>query len=79
MEYHAVVTPRNFTEFLSCTFPTEIIASLDGKSVQRSPVADLECDHEEADTRMFLHARYVAVTSRSKRIVISSPDTMAVM
>ena len=43
-------------------------------------MADLECDHEQAATHMFLHAKYIAVTSGSQRIVISFPDTnMAVI
>ena len=33
----------------------------------------LSCDHEEADTRLLLHARYAA--EDHKIIVIESPDT----
>lgn len=35
----------------------------------------LESDHEEADTRLLLHAKYVADTYPACRIVLQSPDT----
>ena len=38
-----------------------------------SDVADLTCNHEEADTRMLVHAEYAA--NPETRIVIQSPDT----
>lgn len=37
------------------------------------PIANLRCDHEEADTRMLLHAYYAADHSQS--VVIKSVDT----
>lgn len=36
-------------------------------------VSELQCDHEEADTRMYLHAAHASKTHES--IIIKSPDT----
>ena len=44
-----------------------------GDSVTVEEVPELECDHEEADTRMFLHAQHAAASSDV--VVIKSPDT----
>ncbi|KAJ8030514.1 hypothetical protein HOLleu_26961 [Holothuria leucospilota] len=38
-----------------------------------TPCHELFCDHEEADTRLLLHARHAAETTSN--IIISSPDT----
>ena len=38
-------------------------------------VMALRSDHEEADTRLFLHAKHAADGHQSSRIVIQSPDT----
>eukprot|EP00117_Sycon_ciliatum_P011697 scpid10404/ scgid5699/ len=38
------------------------------------PVTDLACDHEEADTRLLLHAHHAALAG-SRTITIKSPDT----
>ena len=38
-------------------------------------VPELECDHEEADTKMFVHAQHAAASSDV--VVIKSPDTDA--
>ena len=35
----------------------------------------LECDHEEADSRMFIHAQYTAENENAGRVIITSPDT----
>ena len=37
------------------------------------PVEDLFCDHEESDTRMFLHALHASQTCN--HVIIKSPDT----
>ena len=44
-----------------------------GDSVTVEEVPELECDHEEADTRMFLHAQHAAASLDV--VVIKSPDT----
>ena len=36
-------------------------------------VKDLECDHEECDTRVFLHAHHAA--QEHETVIIKSPDT----
>ena len=45
----------------------------DGKVVSM-PVPALACDHEEADTRLLLHANHAA-HSGYQAIVVDSPDT----
>ncbi len=39
------------------------------------PVVDLECSHEEADTRILLHAVYSVLTLGAQRIVVYANDT----
>ena len=46
----------------------------DGNSVLRFRVQELECSHEEADTRIFLHAQHAAEAGHST-VIIRSPDT----
>ena len=41
--------------------------------VCREEVTELECDHEEADTRLLLHAKHAS--RRHDRIIIRTPDT----
>ncbi len=36
-------------------------------------LTDLQCDHEEADTRILLHAKHAS--SSTEQVVIRSPDT----
>ena len=38
-------------------------------------VEELECGHEEADSRMFIHAHYAAENENAGRVIITSPDT----
>ena len=48
------------------------------KRITRMAVTDveeLECDHEEADSRMFIHAHYAAENENAGRVFITSPDT----
>ena len=47
---------------------------LSGSPNSKVSVPELSCDHEEADTRLFLHAHH-AVLKNYKRILIYSPDT----
>lgn len=54
------------------------LSSIDGQSITRSAVDGLTgCTHEEADTRLLLHAHHAAHTTTQHRpaIVIKSPDT----
>ena len=44
-----------------------------GDRVNVEEVPELECDHEEADTRMFVHAQHAAASLDV--VVIKSPDT----
>ncbi|XP_038063921.1 uncharacterized protein LOC119734467 [Patiria miniata] len=48
--------------------------SANNGNVDVEEVTELHCSHEEADTRMFLHASYIAKSCNSD-IVIKSPDT----
>ena len=43
------------------------------KNGECTKVTALHCDHEEADTRMLLHAKHASRDAR--RVVIQSPDT----
>ena len=48
------------------------------KRITRMAVTDveeLECDHEEADSRMFIHAHYAAENENAGHVIITSPDT----
>ena len=45
-----------------------------GNSVQRFRVQELECSHEEADTRILLHAQHAAEAGHGT-VIIRSPDT----
>ena len=40
-------------------------------------VEDLECVREEADSRMFIHAHYVAESENVGSAIVTSPDTDA--
>ena len=42
-------------------------------AIVREEVSDLQCNHEEADTRLLLHCNHVAATH--DRMIIKSPDT----
>ena len=46
----------------------------DGNSVQRFCVQELECSHEEADTKILLHAQHAAEAGH-RTVSIRSPDT----
>ena len=50
------------------------LTSTDGEQVSPSEVLELTCSHEEADTRLFLHAAHAA-QSRESTTIIKSPDT----
>ena len=50
------------------------IASRDGV-VAATEVGELHCSHEEADTRIFLHAQFIAKYKEGLPIIIRSPDT----
>ena len=45
----------------------------EGNEIEVVPMANLRCDHEEADTRMLLHAHYAA--NHAAVVVIKSVDT----
>ena len=38
-------------------------------------IEELKCDHEEADSRMFIHAHYAAENENTGRVIIASPNT----
>ena len=42
-------------------------------AIEISPIYELYCNHEEADTRLLLHSAYAAKSS--EHVVINSPDT----
>ncbi len=48
--------------------------SMDGKVVSSAPVPELSCHQEEADTRMFFHAKHASVNGFDC-VIIRSPDT----
>ncbi|XP_071822275.1 uncharacterized protein [Apostichopus japonicus] len=43
--------------------------------VECKPVPALHCNHEEADTRIFLHCSYASSVTKCNNIIIKSPDT----
>ena len=48
------------------------------KRITRMAVTDVEelkCDHEEADSRMFIHTHYAAENKNAGRVIFTSPDT----
>ena len=48
------------------------------KRITRMTVTDveeLECDHEEADSRMFIHAHCAAENEHAGHFILTSPDT----
>lgn len=53
------------------------LVSEDGHQIHHSRVPELTCTHEEADTRMFVHAKHASSQEggRAQTVVISSPDT----
>ena len=40
-------------------------------------VEDFECDREEADSRMFIHAHYAAESKNAGSAIVTLPDTDA--
>ena len=67
--------PPNLTNNQSLVIGQEIG---NAKKITRMAVTDeeeLECDHEEADSRMFIHAHYAAENENAGRVIITSPDT----
>ena len=77
---HFSVTTGVSTSHLSCLFVTSKATSYSlspGSSaiqpVTCKEVAELHCNHEEADTQLLLHASHAA--NMHERIVVRSPDT----
>ena len=58
------------THGTTCT----LLTSTDGIAVTAAEVPDLECSHEEADTRLLLHATHAGMNGFTS-VVIRSPDT----
>jgi hypothetical protein len=52
------------------------LLSVDGRVIQKQ-VDQLSCDHEEADTRLMLHASLHAASSDCQTVLVKSPDTDA--
>ena len=52
----------------------KFVPSMMGQKVTVTEVDCLACDHEEADTRLFLHAKF-ATDEGARSITICSPDT----
>ena len=55
-----------------------LLSSADGISVDKVDVPELQSSQEEADTRMFLHARHAA-SNGAQTVLIRSPDTDVVV
>ena len=62
------------TQVVLCCCKSFRLSSDDGVSVTCQCVEDLFCTHEEADTRLLLHAKHAA-DSGAPSVVIRSPDT----
>ena len=71
-EYAVHLHGRSFyvTSGQTCTR----LSSPDGETMLAEGVVALQCSHEEADTRLLLHAAHAAETG-SSNVVIRSPDT----
>ena len=56
-----------------------LLCNLDGSTSKitcsSTEIIDLISDHEEADSKIFVYANYVAELENINRIVIQSPDT----
>ena len=63
-----IVEPRSFLE-------PDNVRGWNSNALFREPV--LTCDHKEADTRMFVHAKHACSTKggQAQTVVISLPDT----
>ena len=72
VEWKSTWAKSDTTLFMCHGDQCESILLLDGNIVTHS-IEELQCDHEEADTRLFLHAHHAA--KDHSRIVIHSPDT----
>lgn len=71
-EYASRLQHRYF--FVSHGTTCTRLTSMDGLTVTASDITSLECTHEEADTRLLLHAAH-AGRSGYTTVVIKSPDT----
>ena len=58
---------ENKEKYLACEVCVRLTSSV-------ANIAELSCTHEEADTRMVLHAKH-SVDSNFKAVVIDTPDT----
>lgn len=47
----------------------------DSGKLSTHPLTDLQCDHQEADTRLLLHAKHATESCHNTPVVILSPDT----
>ena len=58
---------------------TLYLANLDGTTLkitsEETTVIDLICDHEEADSKMFVYCHFALTENMLQRIIICSPDT----
>ena len=57
-----------------------LIGLIDGSTIEVQGnnvrnIETLQSDHEEADSRMFIYARYIVTNNQIGRIIIASPDT----
>ena len=59
---------------VTCRSSCFALMSTDGVAIIKATVPQLQCSHEEADTRLILHAAQAAASGHSN-IVIKSPDT----
>ena len=67
-------TFHRFPLFTTCNDKFFKFQSNDGITVERENVPGLMCDHEEADTRMLLHAKN-ASDEGNTTVIIRTPDT----
>ena len=64
---------HNWQLVVTCGTSCTVMTSFDGVTITHALAPELECTHEEADTRLILHARHAALSGYSN-IVIQSPD-----
>ena len=52
---------------------------LEINSDRYSDIQDLTCDHEEADSRIFVHCSFAVTGQECSQVIVRSPDTDVAM
>lgn len=72
--WETCVLPTNFTLFTTCGTSCKELNFVNSQLATSNDVPALNCDHEEADTRLVAHALHASQQS-FQTVIVSSPDT----